>query len=126
MDAPERTSIATSAKLAAGFAVFLSYISAAIMLSIEHENRFIRFYAYQSICVTPFLVLAVLSELGSKALGFLASDSPLEMPLHLVSQFLFVIFLALWVIMLITALTGKIWAVPLGIGAFSKRRAGIS
>ena len=126
MDAPERSSVGLSANVAAGIAVLIPYIGGALFLSLEHRSSFVRFYAYQSVWITPVLILAGLAEFAAKAIKFFSPHSPLIMPLGILATLFLVVFAVLYVIMLVSAFSGKLWAIPLGIGAWCKRRAGIS
>jgi len=126
MDTSERSSVGLSANVAAGIAVLFSYISGMIMLSLEHRSSYVRFYAYQSVCATPVLVLSGLAELTAKAMGFLGANDILAMLFDYLGKLLFIAFAVVYVIMLFSAFSGKLWALPLGIGAWCKRRAGIS
>jgi uncharacterized membrane protein len=72
-DHSDRTSLGLDANVAATLAYFLGWISGAILLLTERQNRFVRFHALQSVIVFGALSLAWFVCLSIPLLGWLIS-----------------------------------------------------
>ena len=72
-DNTDRTSLGLDANVVATLAYFLGWISGAILLVTERQNRFVRFHALQSVIVFGILSLAWFLFLSIPLLGWLIS-----------------------------------------------------
>ena len=72
-DNTERTSLGLDANVAATLAYFVGWISGAILLMTERDNRFVRFHALQSVIVFGALSLAWFLFLTIPWIGWLIS-----------------------------------------------------
>lgn len=98
---------------AAGALAYVTIIPAIIFLIVEpyNKNSFVRFHSWQSIFfgiafVAVHIVLGIIPVIG-----------------WLILAFLDLAFLVLWVILLLKALKGERWELPI-IGKFAAQQAG--
>jgi uncharacterized membrane protein len=111
--------------VAAGIATFFPLLGGALFLVLEKKDRFVRFYAMQSVFLGGLLLavsLAVgLAELIFRqvpiigwlvALGFVA-----------VNLLFSLAWLVIWVIAIVKALSNVEWEVPV-LGAMARKRLG--
>ena len=108
--APAQSGLSDSA---AGALAYVTIIPAIIFLIVEpyNKNSFIRFHSWQSIFfgiafVAIHIVLGIIPVIGWLILAFLDLG-----------------FLVLWVILLLKALKGERWELPI-IGKFAAQQAG--
>jgi uncharacterized membrane protein len=72
-DNTERTALGCDANVAGALAYVLGWISGALLLVAERQNRFVRFHALQSVLVFGALSLAWFVCLSIPLLGWLIS-----------------------------------------------------
>jgi len=108
--APAQSGLSDSA---AGALAYVTIIPAIIFLIVEpyNKNSFVRFHSWQSIFfgiafVAVHIVLGIIPVLG-----------------WLILALLDLAFLALWIILLLKALKGERWQLPI-IGKFAAQQAG--
>jgi uncharacterized membrane protein len=97
----ERTALGCDANVAAALAYALGWISGAILLAAERENRFVRFHALQSIIVFGALSAAWFLCLSIPLLGWLVSFIVIP-PISAV----------LWLLLMFKAYQGERFRVP--------------
>jgi len=107
----------------AGVLAYFTFVPALIFLLVDpyKKNRFVRFHSFQSIAVfVAVVVVAVATRVAAVVLGHIPVLGPLLIVL------LFVIlalgFFILWLLMLVKALQGEMFKLPL-IGHYAERRA---
>jgi len=108
--APDPSSTGLDPTLAALLAYLLGFVSGLVFLVIEKKSRFVRFHAMQS--TLTFLALTVVS--------FVAGFVPLLGPL--VGFVASVLGLVLWVLLMVRALQGDWYKLPM-VGDMAEERA---
>jgi len=107
----------------AGALVYFTFIPAAVLLFMApyNKNRFVRFHAVQSLL---FDAAAVLLAFALKLGGLLLFIIPVVGPLVLVliSMFLGLAALVIWVVLVVKAFQGEMFKLP-GLGDFSEQYA---
>ena len=108
----------------AGALAYFTFIPAAIFLFVApyNKNRFVRFHAIQSLlfCATAVLVAFAL-KLGGLLLFIIPVVGPLV--LVLISMFMGLATLVIWMVLLVKAFQGEMFKLP-GLGDFSEQYAG--
>ncbi|GHO74847.1 hypothetical protein KSD_26180 [Ktedonobacter sp. SOSP1-85] len=104
----EPMSINMQPNVAAGLAVIFGWISGLVFFLIEKQNRFVRFYAMQSILFSG--AIFVINIILSIATGTLPSGVALA--LGCASSILWIAFFVGWLITLINAFQGKTFKLP--------------
>ncbi len=84
------------------------------MLVLERENRFVRFYAMQSLVFgLAWIVLGIALMIASVILGLIPILGPvLAVILGILSSLLFLVLLVIWVFQIYKAFTGAEWEMP--------------
>lgn len=109
---PHATDSGLAPNVAAGLAVVLTLISGIIFLVIEKRNQFVRLWAMQATFFgATTLIFSIISSVISSVLGHMAWI--LAVLWGLFSLVVSLGFLAVWIIMLVKAFSGKEWEVPL-------------
>ncbi len=111
-------------KLAGALAYFL--LPAIVFLLVEpyNKNRFVRFHSFQclGLCLAGLVVGAMLRVVGV-AVFFIPRLAPLL--LLLVSMMVGLAFLVVWVVLIVKALQGEMFKLPL-VGHFAARHTSAS
>src|SRR5208282_496286 len=106
----------------AGALAYLTIIPAIIFLFVEpySKNRFVRFHSFQ--CVGLWLVVVVVGAL-LRVVGFVVFFIPMFGPLlvWLVSGISILAFFAVWVVLVVKALQGEMFKLPL-VGDFAEKQ----
>lgn len=118
-DANSRTSAGLAANVAGLLAYVLGPITGVLFLVLEKENRFVRFHAMQSVVVGVALIaLSILLSIVSSMLAFIPV---LGWIVALLAGLALAVFsFVLWILLMVRALQGKEWAVPIA-GAYARR-----
>ncbi|HIG95036.1 MAG: hypothetical protein UT71_C0031G0001 [Parcubacteria group bacterium GW2011_GWF2_40_10] len=97
-------------KLFAFLAVLLSVIGFLLALGLRRDNKYIMFYAKQSLIlfITGVFVEAITSLLGKTIIGLLAIPT------------LWIGYIILWIIGLINSLSGKMYETPI-VGKYAEK-----
>jgi uncharacterized membrane protein len=106
----------------AGALAYFTFIPAIVFLLAEpfKKNRFIRFHSFQSIFLT---IAAVVAGLALKLVFLILSLIPLgHLLLLLISAIVFLGCLILWFVLMVKALQGELFKLPL-IGDLAERQA---
>jgi len=107
----------------AGALAYFTIIPAVTFLLIEpySKNRFVRFHSYQ--CIAMSLVALVVGAL-LRVVGFVVFFIPRLGPLlvWLVSGIIMLAFFAVWVVLVVKALQGEMFKLPV-VGEFADRQA---
>jgi uncharacterized membrane protein len=107
----------------AGALAYFTFIPAAVFLFVApyNRNRFVRFHAIQSLlfCATAVLVAFAL-KLGGLLLFIIPVVGPLV--LVLISMFVGLAALVIWLVLLVKAFQGEMFKLP-GLGDFSEQYA---
>jgi uncharacterized membrane protein len=107
----------------AGALAYFTIIPAVMFLLIEpySRDRFLRFHSYQ--CIAVSLVALVVGAL-LRVVGFLVFFIPRLGPLvvWLVSGIIILAFFAVWVVLVVKALQGEMFKLPV-VGEFAERQA---
>ena len=106
----------------AGALAYFTFIPAIVFLMAEpfKKNRFIRFHSFQSIFLT---IAAVVAGLALKLVFLILSLIPLgHLLLLLISAIVFLGCLILWFVLMVKALQGELFKLPL-IGDLAERQA---
>lgn len=106
----------------AGALAYFTFIPAIVFLLAEpfKKNRFIRFHSFQSIFLT---IAAVVAGLALKLVFLILALIPLgHLLLLLISAIVFLGCLILWFVLMVKALQGELFKVPL-IGDLAERQA---
>ena len=107
----------------AGVLAYFTFIPASVFLFVApyNKNRFVRFHAVQSLlfCATVVLVAFVL-KLGGLLLFIIPVVGPLV--LVLISMFVGLAALVIWLVLLVKAFQGEMFKLP-GLGDFSEQYA---
>jgi uncharacterized membrane protein len=110
-------------KSLAGALAYFTVIPAVMFLLIEpySKNRFVRFHSYQ--CIAMSLVALVVGAL-LRVVGFVVFFIPRLGPLlvWLVSGIIMLAFFAVWVVLVVKALQGEMFKLPV-VGEFADRQA---
>lgn len=109
--------------VAAGLACLFSLVSGAVFLVIERKNKFVRFWAMQSLLLGLVAIAAALVVLiAGSVFNWLPIIGGL---LLLVLKLVYGVFRVAWVIVffvcLIQAFSNREWEIP-GIGKFARRQ----
>ncbi len=101
-----KSSTGLDANVAAGISYLLGWVSGLIFYMIEKESRFVRFHAMQSLLlgaasIVIWIVLRILGEIPF--IGFVAG---------LLGIVIWLAFLAVWIMCLVKAFTGKDFKLP--------------
>jgi len=107
----ERTSLGLDANVAAALAYLLGWISGAILLVTERQNRFVRFHALQSVIVFGTLSLAWFLFLSIPLLGWLISFILIP-PISVI----------VWLLLMFKAYQGEQFKLPI-VGDIAAQRA---
>jgi len=111
---PDKSSTGMEPTLAAGLAVLIlpgaCWIGGLIFFLMEKESKYVKFYAFQALCLGICYFASVLAVIP--VVGWII------VPLW--DLFLFVI----WIICLINAFSGKIFKIPV-IGNIAAKQAGM-
>ena len=110
-DNTDRTSLGVDANVAATLAYFLGWISGAILLVTERQNRFVRFHALQSVIVFGILSLAWFLFLSIPLLGWLIS-------FILIPPFSAIV----WLLLMFKAYQGERFKLPI-VGDIAEQRS---
>jgi uncharacterized membrane protein len=107
----------------AGALAYFTFIPAAIFLLVEpyKKNRFVRFHSLQ--CIGLFLCMAILAavmRIAAALIGLIPMLGPLL--LVLISVILGLGFFILWLLLVVKALQGEMFQLPL-IGDYAERQA---
>jgi uncharacterized membrane protein len=100
-DPEARSALGCTANVAAALAYVLGWISGAVVLVLERDNRFVRFHALQSVLVFGVLSVAWFVGLSIPVLGWLVSFIVIP-PLSAV----------LWLLLMFKAYQGERFKVP--------------
>jgi uncharacterized membrane protein len=108
----------------AGALAYFTFIPAVILLLVNpyKTNRFVRFHSFQ--CIGLFLCMAILAavmRIAAALIGLIPMLGPLI--LVLISVVLSFGFFILWLLLVVKALQGDMFELPL-IGDYSERQAG--
>jgi uncharacterized membrane protein len=110
-DNTERTALGCDANVAAALAYVLGWISGAVLLLTERQNRFVRFHALQSVIVFGTLSLAWFLCLSIPFVGWLISFILIP-PLSAV----------IWLLLMFKAYQGERFKLPIA-GDIAEQRA---
>jgi uncharacterized membrane protein len=106
----------------AGALAYLTIIPAIVFLFVEpyNKNRFVRFHSFQ--CVGLWLVVVVVGAL-LRVVGFVVFFIPMFGPLlvWLVSGISILAFFAVWAVLVVKALQGEMFKLPL-VGDFAEKQ----
>jgi uncharacterized membrane protein len=106
----------------AGALAYFTVIPAIVFLLIEpyKKNRFVRFHSFQ--CIGLWLVVVVVGAL-LRVVGFIVFFIPMFGPLlvWLASGVSILAFLAVWAVLVVKALQGEIFKLPV-VGDFAERQ----
>jgi uncharacterized membrane protein len=106
----------------AGALAYFTIIPAIIFLLVEpySKNRFVRFHSYQ--CIAMSLVALVVGA-SLRVVGFVVFFIPRLGPLlvWLVSGVIILAFFAVWVVLIVKALQGEMFKLPV-LGDFAERQ----
>ncbi len=106
---PGKSSTGLDANLAAALSYLLGFITGIVFLVVEKESRFVRFHAMQS-TITFGILFVVTVVLGAiPILGWI------------LSFFLWLATLVLWIILLIKAFQGEMFKLPI-VGDIAERQ----
>ena len=94
------------------------FITGAVVLYAEKDDKFIRFHAMQSTVI--FGGLFIINLLISLVFG---SFSILGIVLNLLNNLLWILWLVIWIVSMIKAYQGKIFKWPIA-GDFAERQVG--
>lgn len=110
-DNTDRTSLGLDANVVASLAYLLGWISGAILLFTERQNRFVRFHALQSVIVFGTLSIAWFLFLSIPLLGWLIS-------------FLLIppISAVIWLVLMFKAYQGERFKLPI-VGDIAEQRS---
>lgn len=108
--------------VAAGLACLFSLVSGAVFLVVERKNKFVRFWAMQSLLLgVGAIAVALVVAIAGPVFDWLPI---IGIVLKLVVKFLNGVFQVSWVVVyficLIKAFSNKEWEIP-GIGKFARR-----
>jgi uncharacterized membrane protein len=106
----------------AGALAYFTFIPAIVFLLAEpfKKNRFIRFHSFQSIFLT---IAAIVAGLALKLVFLILALIPLgHLLLLLISAIVFLGCLILWLVLMVKALQGELFKLPL-IGDLAERQA---
>lgn len=100
--------------IAAAIACALPIIGSIIMLVLERNNRFVRFYSLQSLVFgLTWIVLGIAFMIVSVILGFIPIIGwILGLLLGIASAVIFLGFLIVWLVQIFKALTNVEWEIP--------------
>ncbi len=106
----------------AGALAYFTVIPAVVFLLIEpyKKNRFVRFHSFQ--CIGLWLVVVVVGAL-LRVVGFIVFFIPMFGPLlvWLASGVSILAFLAVWVVLVVKALQGEMFKLPV-VGDFAEKQ----
>ena len=106
----------------AGALAYFTIIPAILFLLIEpyNKNRFVRFHSFQSLGVS--LVALIVGAL-LRVVGFVVFFIPMLGPLlvWLVSGIVLLAFFAVWAVLVVKALQGEMFKLPV-VGGFAERQ----
>jgi uncharacterized membrane protein len=107
----------------AGALAYFTFLPAVVFLLVEpyKKNRFVRFHSFQ--CIGVFLCIAILAavmRIASALIGLIPLLGPLL--IVLISAILILGFFILWLVLLVKALQGEMFKLPL-VGDYAERRA---
>jgi uncharacterized membrane protein len=108
----------------AGALAYFTFVPAVIFLLVEpyKKNRFVRFHSFQCIGVfLAFVILAAVTRIAAVVFGLIPLLGPLF--IVLLSVILGLGFFILWLVLLVKALQGEMFKLPL-IGDYAERQAG--
>ena len=110
-DNTDRTSLGLDANVVAALAYLLGWISGALLLLTERQNRFVRFHALQSVIVFGTLSVAWFVFLSIPLLGWLIS-------------FLLIppISAVVWLVLMFKAYQGERFKLPI-VGDIAEQRS---
>lgn len=96
-----KTSIGMQANVAASLSYLLGFVTGIIFYLIEKENKFVRFYAMQSLIVFGFFSVLVMILSSIPFVGLV------------LTPFVGIISLVLWIILMIKAYQGEHFKLPI-------------
>ena len=116
------TSTGLAANVAGALCYVLGFITGIVFLVIEKDNRFVRFHAAQSICVSVVIIgLSIALSIVGSVLAFVPVLGWLvALLLSLVVGFGSFI---LWIVLMFKAFSGQEWEVPIA-GQWARKIAG--
>jgi len=119
---PAETSIGLQPNIAGLLCYVAGWITGIIFLVIEKKSTFVKFHAWQSIMTFGILTVVqiVISILGAIALSTFSVG--LWGFVNVVGILVWVLTVALWIVLLIQAGSGKMWKLP-WIGDWAERQA---
>lgn len=107
----------------AGALAYFTFVPAILFLSIDryNKNQFVRYHSVQCLLVW---IAALLAAIGLKLVGLLLSLIPVAGPLLVVLIWVTagLAFLFVWLVLVVKALQGEIFQLPL-LGAIAERYA---
>ncbi|XEC95045.1 DUF4870 domain-containing protein [Paenibacillus tarimensis] len=106
----QRSSTGLDPKIAGLLCYLGSFVTGIIFLVIERESRFVKFHAMQSIVVSVALIVINI------VLGFIPFIG------FLFSMLLSVVAFVLWIVLMLAALQGKWFKLPV-LGDFAEQQA---
>ena len=95
-----KTSIGLAENVVGMLCYVLGWVSGLVFLLIEHENKFVRFHALQSIIIFGSLTIAnIIEDLISTSTGYMGF-------------FIWVLGMTFWIVFMVTAYLGKKYKLP--------------
>ena len=109
--------------LAAALACFFSVLGGIVFLVLEKKNKFVRFYAMQSLLFgAAWFALVIAIQIMIIILGKIPFLGGLFRAIFgLAALLLGLVFLAVWIITMINAFKNKEWEIPY-IGPFARKQ----
>lgn len=121
VDASERSSTGLSPRVAGVLCYAAAWVSGLLFLAIERESRFVRFHAWQSVLAFGGLTLIPVLSSGATILMAFVSPNAFRV-MAWVTQGLWIVLLAAWLLCVVQVTQGKRWKLPL-VGRYADRLA---
>ena len=109
--------------IAAGLAALFPLVGGAVFLALEKKDRFVRFWAMQSVFFGgATIVVSVALRIAAFIFGLIPLIGKLLLLLLVVANLVFgLACLAIWIIGIVKAFSGKEWEIP-GLGALARKQ----
>jgi uncharacterized membrane protein len=127
VESPQQVSDATGLprNVAAGLASIFILVGGVVFLVLERKDRFVRFYAVQSILLG---VVALMVSVAGEVVRFIFSHIPLiggvlNGGLWLISAAFSLAWFVVYVVLIVKAFTGKEWEIPY-LGHIARKQTG--
>ena len=109
--------------VAAGLAALFPLVGGAVFLALEKKDRFVRFWAMQSVFFGgAAIVVSVALRIAAFIFGLIPLIGKLLLLLLVVVHLVFgLACLAIWIIGIVKAFSGKEWEIP-GLGPLARKQ----